>query len=196
MRILSFPTPALFPALALLAGGAALAGGEPLRGPSDAGASSVEWMERSSRVVDALGALERGRATLAAEHAEAALEQALSRNDRLAALNVLCVGHVAADRADVALPYCDRVVAETHGDWRALNNRANARLAVGELRAAVHDYERALAALEATDAAAGVRTYGGTGWQSGRDMVAGNLALARERLAADWQVARIPDPPG
>lgn len=175
--------------------GFAVAGGDPARSPAQAGSLTVEFMARSSRVADALAALDRGQSDRAVAHAEAALEEPLARADRLAALNALCVGHVARGAPGAALPFCDRVVRESWGDWRALNNRANARLAVGDLRAAILDYERALDALESRGGDAGVRQLGRAGWQSGRDMLVENLALARRRDAADWQVARIPAPP-
>jgi len=161
----------------------------------DAGSLSVQWMNRADAVVAALSALDRGETARAVEQATAALDEPLGRSDRLAALNALCIAHVAAGRPGAALPYCDRVVAETWGDWRALNNRANALLAVDDLRGAVRDYERALLALESAGGERSVRQYGRDGWQSGRDMLVANLDLARRRLEDGWQVAQAPSPP-
>jgi tetratricopeptide (TPR) repeat protein len=176
-------------------GATAAADDDPGRLPFDPGSTHVQWMGGSSDVASALAALDRGERRRAIGHAEAALDQSLSRDDRLAALNALCVAHVADERPSAAMPYCDRVVAETWGDWRALNNRGNALLALGDLKGAIRDYERALDALDAVGREQSVRHYGRAGWQSGRDTLVANLALARERFEADWQLARMPAPP-
>ena len=164
--------------------------GDALRGMN----ATITWLRESADVAAAVDALEDGRYDAVLGHAEAGLRLELTRSDRLAALNALCVAHTARGTPRLGLPHCDQLVRQTWGDWRALNNRANALLAVGRLEAAIVDYERALDALGESRGPARVELHGRDGRHDGSDALRSNLELARERLAADVQIAQVPPP--
>ena len=52
------------------------------------------------------------------------LQKAASTRDRHTAWSNLCAGYVMLGQLDTALEYCDRVIAENKGHWRAYSNRA------------------------------------------------------------------------
>ena len=52
------------------------------------------------------------------------LRQANNVRDRHTGWSNLCAGYVLQNRLETALEYCDKVIAETDGHWRAYSNRA------------------------------------------------------------------------
>jgi hypothetical protein len=115
----------------------------------------------------------------------------LGREDRLAALNVLCVAHTLRGSAPHGLEKCDRLVRESGGDWRALNNRANALLAIGRPDQARRGYPRAIDALREGSVVGRVTDIGDTEIVDPLSMLVGNLEIARSRSARDTQLAEV-----
>ena len=54
----------------------------------------------------------------------AGLQKTTSTRDRHTAWSNLCAGYVILEQFDTALEYCDKVIAENKGHWRAYSNRA------------------------------------------------------------------------
>lgn len=52
------------------------------------------------------------------------LPQANNVRDRHTAWSNLCAGYVMQNQLETGLEYCDKVIAETDGHWRAYSNRA------------------------------------------------------------------------
>lgn len=102
------------------------------------------------------------RALLNGDYAEAArrLEYALelageARSLRAPILNDLCIAYTLLGQTERALARCDAAVAAGRDRGRALNNRAVARIAAGDVDGAASDLRAALSA-PATPAAARV----------------------------------------
>jgi tetratricopeptide (TPR) repeat protein len=162
----------------------------------DPAAFTIHWLQRSVFVTRSADAQKAGEYGTAVELATRAIALPLGPRDRLAALNLLCTGHTLAGSAPAALPYCDRLVAESGGDWRGLNNRANALLAMGRDEAARGDYERALALLRGQPSTQTVTDVGEVEIADPVAMLVGNLAIARARTTPNIQLADAPRPVG
>lgn len=73
------------------------------------------------------------------------LRQANNARDRHTGWSNLCAGYVMQNQLETGLEYCDKVIAETDGHWRAYSNRA---LIYVKLKR-YHEAERDLQAAEA-----------------------------------------------
>ena len=58
--------------------------------------------------------------------------------------NILCVGHTRQLQFQKALEACDRAIAIIGNNWRFYNNRGLALMKLGNLDAAIGDYQKAL----------------------------------------------------
>ncbi|MFQ5535657.1 MAG: tetratricopeptide repeat protein [Sphingomonadales bacterium] len=101
------------------------------------------WLGNSQLVVEGGRALNRGDIARAIDLTRRALEIDLTFNDEFSAYNNLCVAYSSLSLFDIALDYCDRALS-MRNDWRALNNRANAKLGMGKIDEAIKDYRTAL----------------------------------------------------
>jgi hypothetical protein len=81
------------------------------------------------------------------------------------------------------------VVHESHSDWRALNNRANAHLRLGHLDDAIRDYQLAMFTLAGIGRVDSVRHYGSEETRDGYATVSANLELAKRRFYEDLEYA-------
>jgi len=61
------------------------------------------------------------------------------------ALNALCVALTVKGDADEAVDTCSEAIRLQPSDWRAVNSRGTAYFTLGNFRAAMEDYRRALA---------------------------------------------------
>ena len=66
-----------------------------------------------------------------------------SSRDRLTGMSNLCAGFIMLGQLETALTYCDKVLAENDGHWRAYSNRALAYLKLGQLEQAEQDLQSA-----------------------------------------------------
>lgn len=65
-----------------------------------------------------------------------------SRRDRLTAMSNLCGGYVMLNKLDLALSYCNKVLAEDDQYWRAYSNRAIVYIKQGRYELAEADLLR------------------------------------------------------
>ncbi len=70
------------------------------------------------------------------------LQQARNARERQAAKSNLCAGYVMLDQLDTALAYCNEVLVENDGHWRAYSNRALIYVKLGRLEDAERDLEK------------------------------------------------------
>lgn len=67
------------------------------------------------------------------------------------ALNALCVALTVKGDADEAVDVCNEAIRLQPNDWRAVNSRGTAYFTLGNYRAAMEDYRRALATEPSSD---------------------------------------------
>ena len=70
------------------------------------------------------------------------LKFARGTRDRQTAKSNLCAGYVMLREYDTALAYCDEVLGENDGHWRAYSNRALIYVKLGRLEDAERDLEK------------------------------------------------------
>ncbi|MDJ0938537.1 MAG: tetratricopeptide repeat protein [Woeseiaceae bacterium] len=94
-------------------------------------------------------ALARGAEALLAGDAEEGIrltEQALAvaqgSRERGAAYANLCAGYALIEEFETAIGYCDQALEETPRNWRALSNRALAKIELGQYAEAEVDLDR------------------------------------------------------
>ncbi len=111
---------------------------------SQTGRHTPVWLK------DAVRAWDQGKKSKAVFYARRALRrQRLGAAERSIAVHMLCVGQTELGKADRALYYCDEAVkVERDQKWLHHNNRANARLQLGDVEGALQDYQQALALME------------------------------------------------
>ncbi len=99
---------------------------------------------------DAVRAWDQGKKSKAVFYARRALRrQHLASGERAIAVHMLCVGQTELGKADKALYYCDEAVrVEREQKWLHHNNRANARLQLGDVEGAMQDYQQSLALMK------------------------------------------------
>lgn len=73
------------------------------------------------------------------------LQDTVSNQDRAAGYANLCAGFIALKQYERALENCDRSIAIAETNWRAWQNRAAAKLALGRIEESMRDIERGLA---------------------------------------------------
>lgn len=122
----------------------------------------VLWLQGSNALTTASRALKHGDVARAIRLTREALEEELTFGDTFRAFNNLCIAYANLSLFDIALDYCDRALG-LRKDWRALNNRANAKLGMGNIDDAIDDYETALS------------------MKPNANILKGNLELALER---------------
>lgn len=70
------------------------------------------------------------------------LKHATGTREHHTAWSNLCAGYFLLDDPDVALDYCDRVLAENDQHWRAYNNRALVYIEMGRYEEAEEDLQK------------------------------------------------------
>lgn len=70
------------------------------------------------------------------------LRQANSNRERYTAWSNLCAGYVMLEQLETALKYCDQVIEETDGHWRAFSNRALIYVKLRRYEEAERDLQR------------------------------------------------------
>ncbi len=138
---------------------------------------------RSSLVVAASSALDKGKAATAIRFARKALKTELSLEDEQVAHNSLCVGYTMQQDYETALRHCDRLIELAAPTWIYYNSRANAYLQGGKIRLAIADYERAVELSEKLGSRAKIRPAGETEAMRVSDILRRNISLAHEREA-------------
>lgn len=92
---------------------------------------------------DGADALQSGDAEEGVRLTLRGLPQVSGPRDRHAAWANLCAGYVMLEKLDEALGWCNKVIAEDDGNWRAYNNRALIYIARGQYEEAADDIARA-----------------------------------------------------
>jgi tetratricopeptide (TPR) repeat protein len=76
------------------------------------------------------------------------LQNAMASRERNTAMSNLCAGYIMLDQLEVALTYCDKVLADNDRNWRAYSNRALAYVKLGRFEEAEQDLQKAEAIVE------------------------------------------------
>lgn len=89
-------------------------------------------------------ALEQGKTDFAIRLLRAGVRETMKPDLRAAGHASLCAAYNVAEEPRKALRYCDKALRLDSENWKALNDRGLAHLALGHPQAAAADFDRAL----------------------------------------------------
>lgn len=113
-------------------------------GAEESAQSMTVFGYSNPQLAEGADALLAGRINEGIELTRAGLELPATPRERAAGLSNLCAGYAMQQRWDEALVECDRSLAVSRGDWRALNNRAAIYVAKGRYDEAITDVREGL----------------------------------------------------
>jgi len=71
------------------------------------------------------------------------VKRAANSRDRITGMSNLCAGYIMLEQHEIALSYCDQVLAENDKHWRSYSNRALAYLKLGRFEDTEVDLQKA-----------------------------------------------------
>ena len=111
---------------------------------AQANTSKVIWLHSSDLLNQGIRALRQGNMERAISSLERFLKEPVSKRNRVAAHNNLCIAYQYVGDLEAAVEQCSIAIKLNPKYWQAYNNRGNVHLAGGAYEAAKADYQLAL----------------------------------------------------